>query len=109
MALRRIASKLTRAPAKSRKKKLRMDGRGRGELVVITHECVPGKASVLKAFEDLGTNVWPNLPVGTDPALRGAGRPSAERSNALRWWWMFVKGRQLKRTACDSFNPLNRF
>jgi UPF0042 nucleotide-binding protein len=43
------------------------DGRRRGELVIITGMSGSGKASVLKAFEDLGYYCVDNLPVGLIP------------------------------------------
>ena len=41
--------------------------RGPGELVIITGMSGSGKASVLKAFEDLGYYCVDNLPVGLIP------------------------------------------
>ena len=41
--------------------------RGAGELVIITGMSGSGKASVLKAFEDLGYYCVDNLPVGLIP------------------------------------------
>ena len=70
MALRRIASKLTDATRKlargSNKGPARHERR-RGELVIITGMSGSGKASVLKAFEDLGYYCVDNLPVGLIP------------------------------------------
>ena len=43
------------------------DGHGPGELVIITGMSGSGKASVLKAFEDLGYYCVDNLPVGLIP------------------------------------------
>lgn len=45
------------------------DGRPRGELVIITGMSGSGKASVLKAFEDLGYYCVDNLPVGLIPSF----------------------------------------
>lgn len=68
MALRRMAKKLTEATRKLGDKKLpARDGRRRGELVIITGMSGSGKASVLKAFEDLGFYCVDNLPVGLIP------------------------------------------
>src|SRR5213082_718456 len=76
MALRRLATKLadsTRKLArgktlmKSAPKNAPRNGRRRGELVVITGMSGSGKASVLKAFEDLGYYCVDNLPVGLIP------------------------------------------
>jgi UPF0042 nucleotide-binding protein len=64
MPLREIAHKLTDAAARKLHK---TDGRPAGELVVITGMSGSGKASVLKAFEDLGYYCVDNLPVGLIP------------------------------------------
>src|SRR5436305_11002731 len=58
-----VSAKLRKSPVKSRSR----DGRGRGELVIITGMSGSGKASVLKAFEDLGSYCVDNLPVGLIP------------------------------------------
>src|SRR6266480_3199140 len=55
-----VSAKFRKSPVKSRSR----DGRGRGELVIITGMSGSGKASVLKAFEDLGYYCVDNLPVG---------------------------------------------
>jgi UPF0042 nucleotide-binding protein len=78
MALRRIASKLTSATRKITQKDVAHDGRGRGELVVITGMSGSGKASVLKAFEDLGYYCVDNLPVGLIPRFAELVGQSAE-------------------------------
>ena len=67
MPLRRIAKKLTDTTHKVAHKDLLHDGRRRGELVIITGMSGSGKASVLKAFEDLGYYCVDNLPVGLIP------------------------------------------
>jgi UPF0042 nucleotide-binding protein len=71
MAVRRISKRLTDATrnlASGAKKGSARDGRGRrGELVIITGMSGSGKASVLKAFEDLGYYCVDNLPVGLIP------------------------------------------
>ena len=77
MALRRIATKLTRATRKVASKDAARDGR-RGELVIITGMSGSGKASVLKAFEDLGYYCVDNLPVGLIPRFAELVGPSAE-------------------------------
>ena len=61
-----------------------------GELVIITGMSGSGKASVLKAFEDLGYYCVDNLPVELIPNLRNwwDNRP---RSAELPWSWMFGK------------------
>jgi RNase adapter protein RapZ len=77
MALRRLTSKLTDPPRKL-KKPLPHDGRPAGELVVITGMSGSGKASVLKAFEDLGYYCVDNLPVGLIPRFAELAGQSAE-------------------------------
>ena len=77
MALRRLTSKLTDATRKL-KKPLPHDGRPAGELVVITGMSGSGKASVLKAFEDLGYYCVDNLPVGLIPRFAELAGQSAE-------------------------------
>jgi len=54
------------------------DGRGPGELVIITGMSGSGKASVLKAFEDLGYYCVDNLPVGLIPRFADLVVQSAE-------------------------------
>src|SRR5919108_3679459 len=58
-----VSGKFHKSPAKSRPR----NGRGRAELVIITGMSGSGKASVLKAFEDLGYYCVDNLPVGLIP------------------------------------------
>src|SRR5216110_2133835 len=58
-----VSAKFRKSPVKSRSR----DGRGRGELVIITGMSGSGTASVLKAFEDLGYYCVDNLPVGLIP------------------------------------------
>ncbi len=60
-------SKRSAASPQSARKKISRDGRGPGELVIITGMSGSGKASVLKAFEDLGYYCVDNLPVGLIP------------------------------------------
>jgi RNase adapter protein RapZ len=59
----RIPNPLRKAAAKTGLR----DARRRGELVIITGLSGSGKASVLKAFEDLGYYCVDNLPVGLIP------------------------------------------
>ena len=66
MPLRGIAQKLTETGRKIAHKP-QHDGRRQGELVIITGMSGSGKASVLKAFEDLGYYCVDNLPVGLIP------------------------------------------
>src|SRR5438046_8762493 len=58
-----VSAKFRKSPVKSRSR----GGRGPGELVIITGMSGSGKASVLKAFEDLGFYCVDNLPVGLIP------------------------------------------
>ncbi len=67
MPLRRIATKLSDAARKVAHKGLPRDGHPAGEVVIITGMSGSGKASVLKAFEDLGYYCVDNLPVGLIP------------------------------------------
>jgi UPF0042 nucleotide-binding protein len=79
MALRRIATKLTDATRKlTHKTKSKGPARPRRELVIITGMSGSGKASVLKAFEDLGYYCVDNLPVGLIPRFAELVGPSAE-------------------------------
>src|SRR3954471_6167687 len=79
MALRRIKAKLTDATRKlAHKKAVPHDGRPAGELVIITGMSGSGKASVLKAFEDLGYYCVDNLPVGLIPRFAELAGQSAE-------------------------------
>lgn len=67
MPLRRIAKKLTDTTRKLAHKGLPHDVRPAGEVVIITGMSGSGKASVLKAFEDLGYYCVDNLPVELIP------------------------------------------
>src|SRR5256885_6117622 len=67
MGIRKLTGRLRRGVRKSPVKSRSRDGRGRGELVIITGMSGSGKASVLKAFEDLGYYCVDNLPVGLIP------------------------------------------
>src|SRR5205085_7136877 len=60
------------------KTRTHVDGRSPAELVVITGMSGSGKASVLKAFEDLGYYCVDNLPVGLIPRFAELVGPSAE-------------------------------
>lgn len=77
MALRRIASKLAKTTRKLSQDQPR-DGHPGGELVIITGMSGSGKASVLKAFEDLGYYCVDNLPVGLIPRFAELAGRSAE-------------------------------
>ena len=84
MALRRLASKLSSATRKLTLKDPKHDARPTGELVVITGMSGSGKASVLKAFEDLGYYCVDNLPVGLIPHFADlVGRSSEIERTAL--------------------------
>ena len=78
MALDRIRSKLPLARRKIVRKKPARDSRPRGELVIITGMSGSGKASVLKAFEDLGYYCVDNLPVGLIPRFAELAGQSSE-------------------------------
>src|SRR5438552_7243671 len=78
MPLHRIAKKLSDAKRKIAHKDLPHDGRPAGELVIITGMSGSGKASVLKAFEDLGYYCVDNLPVGLIPRFAELIGQSAE-------------------------------
>jgi RNase adapter protein RapZ len=67
MPLRRIAKQLADSTRKLAHKSTPRDGHPAGEVVVITGMSGSGKASVLKAFEDLGYYCVDNLPVGLIP------------------------------------------
>src|SRR5881296_242366 len=71
-----VSAKFRKSPVKSRSR----DGRGRGELVIITGMSGSGKASVLKAFEDLGYYCVDNLPVQLIPQFADLVSRSAEIS-----------------------------
>ena len=80
MASRGITNKFKNA-AHSLARKARSktkDARARRELVIITGMSGSGKASVLKAFEDLGYYCVDNLPVGLIPRFAELVGPSAE-------------------------------
>jgi UPF0042 nucleotide-binding protein len=78
MALRRLTAKLGGAPRKLKHKKSARDGQRDGELVIITGMSGSGKASVLKAFEDLGFYCVDNLPVGLIPRFAELAGQSSE-------------------------------
>jgi RNase adapter protein RapZ len=67
MPLRKITSKISDAARKVTHKANPRDSRPSGELVIITGMSGSGKASVLKAFEDLGYYCVDNLPIGLIP------------------------------------------
>ncbi|HEX6503788.1 MAG TPA: RNase adapter RapZ, partial [Terriglobales bacterium] len=77
MQLRRIGEGFTGTKAKS-SKALSRDGRPRAELVIITGISGSGKASALKAFEDLGFYCVDNLPVELIPRFAELAVQSAE-------------------------------
>ena len=67
MVLRRLKEKVKRKVRKAVRKVASADPRPPGDLVIITGMSGSGKASVLKAFEDLGYYCVDNLPVGLIP------------------------------------------
>jgi RNase adapter protein RapZ len=78
MPLRRAAKKFTTAARKLAHKDPLPEGRSPGELVIITGMSGSGKASVLKAFEDLGYYCVDNLPVGLIPRFAELAGQSSE-------------------------------
>ena len=81
MALRRIAKKISKTTRKLAHK--RRQSRPPGELVIITGMSGSGKASVLKAFEDLGYYCVDNLPVGLIPRFAELVQSSENPRTAL--------------------------
>ena len=67
MPLRKLARKINDTARKVAHKAAPHDSRPPGELVIITGMSGSGKASVLKAFEDLGYYCVDNLPIGLIP------------------------------------------
>ena len=75
MALRKLTKKMKRKAPVAKKP---APDRQRGELVIITGMSGSGKASVLKAFEDLGYYCVDNLPVGLIPRFADLVGESSE-------------------------------
>jgi UPF0042 nucleotide-binding protein len=73
MALRKLGKKIERKVREAAQKPAQ-----RGELVIITGMSGSGKASVLKAFEDLGYYCVDNLPVGLIPRFADLVGESSE-------------------------------
>src|SRR6266478_542032 len=67
MGIRKLTGRLRRGVRNTVRKKPSGGSRRAGELVIITGMSGSGKASVLKAFEDLGYYCVDNLPVGLIP------------------------------------------
>src|SRR6266480_6768498 len=67
MVLRKLTGKIRLGVAKAGRERRRSDRSRVAELVIITGMSGSGKASVLKAFEDLGYYCVDNLPVGLIP------------------------------------------
>ena len=82
MALRRITKKISDSSRKLAHKRL-PSRRPPGELVIITGMSGSGKASVLKAFEDLGYYCVDNLPVGLIPRFAELAQNSEYERTAL--------------------------
>jgi UPF0042 nucleotide-binding protein len=74
----KVKTKIKDAPRKLAHKDPSRDGRPAGDLVIITGMSGSGKASVLKAFEDLGYYCVDNLPVGLIPRFAELAGQSAE-------------------------------
>ena len=62
----------------------------------------PGKASALKAFEDLGYHAVDNLPLELLPDFATLVEKSADSATARRSWWMSARARPW--TACRRFS-----
>jgi RNase adapter protein RapZ len=82
MPLRRITAKLTDTGRKLARQNRSHDRRRSGEVVIITGMSGSGKASVLKAFEDLGYYCVDNLPVGLIPRVAELVGQSSEIERA---------------------------
>jgi UPF0042 nucleotide-binding protein len=82
MPLRGIAKKVNKTTRKLGQKRSR-NGRPPGELVIITGMSGSGKASVLKAFEDLGYYCVDNLPVRLIPRFAELVQSSENPRTAL--------------------------
>src|SRR4030081_2533650 len=78
MPLRRRAGKTGPRARKARGAGVVRDPSRRAELVIITGMSGSGKASVLKAFEDLGYYCVDNLPVGLIPQFAELAGQSSE-------------------------------
>ncbi len=78
MALHELGKKLKEGVRKAAHKAGAHDGHARGDLVIITGMSGSGKASVLKAFEDLGYYCVDNLPVRLIPRFAELVGQSAE-------------------------------
>src|SRR5438128_9281959 len=78
MVLRSFKRKTTRAGRKAGRRVAPRDGRENAELVIITGMSGSGKASALKAFEDLGYYCVDNLPVDLIPRFAELALQSGE-------------------------------
>src|ERR1700755_3052004 len=78
----RQSTKKTKKQAKAVSRNGRPLPRSRNELVVITGMSGSGKASVLKAFEDLGYYCVDNLPIGLIPRFADLAKQSSEIEKA---------------------------
>src|SRR5438309_634036 len=78
MGIRKLTGRLRRGVRNTVRKKPSGGSRRAGELVIITGMSGSGKASVLKAFEDLGYYCVDNLPVELIPRFAELVRQSSE-------------------------------
>ena len=78
MSLRKLAGKIRQRPGKGVRAGAARNRRRQAELVIITGMSGSGKASVLKAFEDLGYYCVDNLPVGLIPQFAELAGQSSE-------------------------------
>src|SRR5713101_909871 len=78
MAVRKLIEEIRHGAGKAARITIPLDGHPPGELVIITGMSGSGKASVLKAFEDLGYYCVDNLPVGLIPRFAELAGQSAE-------------------------------
>src|SRR6266550_8057985 len=83
MGVRKLTDKLRRRVRKAARKTRSGARGGAGELVVITGMSGSGKASVLKAFEDLGYYCVDNLPIELIPRFAELAQNSEYQRTAL--------------------------
>src|SRR6266849_5606345 len=78
MAVRKLIEEIRHGVGKAARVTIPLDGHPPGEVVIITGMSGSGKASVLKAFEDLGYYCVDNLPVGLIPRFAELAGQSSE-------------------------------